>query len=79
MGRSTSFVVPNEKTMAAAELQERTEQDRVEAWRLEELLRAGYPEDAATALAPRFDVDLHRAASLLRQGCPPEIAVAILI
>jgi hypothetical protein len=79
MGRSGSFVVPNEKTMAAAEVQDRTEQDRVEAWRLEELLRAGYPEDAALALAPRFDVDLHSAVSLLEQGCPPGVAVAILI
>jgi hypothetical protein len=65
--------------MAAAEVQDRTEMDRVEAWRLEELLRAGYPDSAASALAPRFDVDLHTAVSLLQQGCPPEIAVAILI
>ncbi len=65
--------------MAAAELQERTERDVVEAWRFEELMRAGYPEPAAAAIAQRFDIDLHWAASLLRQGCPPEIAVAILI
>jgi hypothetical protein len=65
--------------MAAAELQDRTEQDVVEAWRLEELLRAGYPRQAAEAIAVRSDVDLHRAVSLLKQGCPPEIAVAILI
>ena len=65
--------------MAAAELQDRTEQDLVEAWRLEELLRAGYSKQAAEALAVRSDVDLHHAVSLVKQGCPPEIAVAILI
>ena len=65
--------------MTAAEVQDRTEQSVVEAWRLEELLRAGYPEIAATALAARSDVDLHSAVSLLQRGCPPEIAVAILI
>ena len=65
--------------MTAAEVQDRTEQSVVEAWRLEELLRAGYPESAATALAARSDVDLHSAVSLLQRGCPPEIAVAILI
>jgi hypothetical protein len=64
--------------MAGAELQERTEQDVVEAWRLEELIRAGYPDDAAAVLALRSDVDLHSAVRLLRQGCPPEVAVAIL-
>jgi hypothetical protein len=65
--------------MSAAELQDRTEQDLVEAWRLEELLRAGYPKQSAEALALRSDVDLHFAVSLVKQGCPPEIAVAILI
>jgi hypothetical protein len=65
--------------MSAAELQDRTEQDLVEAWRLEELLRAGYSKQSAEALALRSDVDLHFAVSLVKQGCPPEIAVAILI
>ncbi len=65
--------------MTAAEVQDRTEQERVEAWRREELLRAGYPKEAAKVIAPRFDVDLHAATSLLEQGCPPEVAVAILL
>ena len=51
----------------------------VQEWRHEELLRAGYPKEAAAALSVRFDVDLHSAVSLLKQGCPPEIALAILI
>jgi len=65
--------------MAVVEVQERTERDLVEAWRLEELLRAGYPEQAACALAARFDIDLHGAVSLVGRGCPPEVAVAILV
>lgn len=56
-----------------------TEQELVERWRAEELERAGYPADAAAELAMRSDVDLHRAAELLQQGCSPELAVQILL
>jgi hypothetical protein len=67
--------------MAAAELtQEITEGERVQAWRQEELERAGYPRELASELAGRFDVDLHTAVALVReQGCPPDIAAAILL
>lgn len=65
--------------MTAAELHDGTELERVESWRLEELTRAGYPTEAAAQLAARHDVDLHRAIDLLRQGCPPEVAVSILL
>lgn len=56
-----------------------TEQELVERWRSEELRRAGYPEDLADALAARADVDLHRALDLVRDGCPAELAAAILL
>ncbi len=56
-----------------------TEQELVERWRAEELERAGYPADAAAELAMRTDVDLHRAAALLEQGCTPELALQILL
>jgi len=56
-----------------------TELERVEAWRAEELERAGYDPASAAKLAARHDVDLHLAADLLRQGCPPEIALGILL
>ena len=56
-----------------------TEQELVERWRAEELERAGYPADAAAELAMRTDVDLHRAAELLKSGCSPELAVQILL
>jgi hypothetical protein len=65
--------------MTAAELHEQTEIERIESWRREELERAGYPGDAAAALAARHDVDLHAAAGLLRRGCPPEVALRILL
>ena len=66
--------------MAAAELTQITEGDRVQSWRLEELERAGYPRELATELAERFDVDLHHAVALVReQGCAPEIAARILL
>jgi hypothetical protein len=56
-----------------------TEQELVERWRAEELKRAGYPEEVAEALAARADVDLHRALDLVGDGCPPELAAAILL
>ncbi len=54
------------------------ERDRVEAWRREELERAGYPAGAAEEFAARDDVDLRVAVSLLERGCPPELALEIL-
>lgn len=66
--------------MPTAETQVRpTEQELVEQWRAEELERAGYPAQAAAELATRADVDLHRAAELLQQGCSPELALQILL
>ena len=67
--------------MAPAELDiaEDTEQARIERWRLEELVRAGYDRDAAAVIAARSDIDLHQAVDLVRAGCSPELALAILI
>ena len=67
--------------MTAAELHvvEETEMDRVETWRAEELIRAGYNASDAVALAARHDIDLHHAVELLEQGCPIELALDILI
>ena len=67
--------------MNAAEtrLAEDPEIERIEQWRVEELERAGYPVRAAAVLAARHDVDLHLAVDLLRQGCPAEVAVQILL
>jgi hypothetical protein len=67
--------------MTAAELHvvEETEMDRVESWRAEELIRAGYTPSDAVALAARHDIDLHLAVELLGQGCPIDTAIDILI
>ena len=67
--------------MAAAEVQiaTETEQERVEHWRAEELVRAGFDPSDAIALAARHDIDLHLAVELIRQGCPYETAINILI
>ena len=65
--------------MSAAELVYERELNQVERWRADELERAGYDARAAETLAKRHDVDLHRAADLLRNGCPPELALEILL
>ena len=58
--------------MAAADLEVReTEIERIE--------RAGYTARDAQKLAQRHDVDLHRAVDLIRHGCSPDLALAILL
>lgn len=52
---------------------------KVFAWRLHQLLRAGYDEADAVALALRGDVDLHDAVDLTVHGCPPTVAAQILL
>jgi hypothetical protein len=66
-------------TAAEAGVQVETEIERIEAWRAEELHRAGYDATAAEKLAVRHDVDLHLAADLLRRGCSQELALEILL
>ena len=66
-------------TAAETDLRDDTELERVQAWRAEELERAGYSSAAAAQLAARLDVDLHRAIDLVRQGCPPDVALSILL
>jgi hypothetical protein len=56
-----------------------TETERVERWRAEELMRAGFAPTAAVELAACFDVDLHSAIDLLERGCPADLAVRILL
>jgi hypothetical protein len=54
------------------------EEYRVNAWRVDQLVRAGYPPTKALILAIDPDVDLELARRLLRQGCPPSLAHRIL-
>jgi hypothetical protein len=56
-----------------------SEAERVEAWRLKQLLDAGYGRWDAEELARRADVDLHAAVELVSlRGCDPETAARIL-
>jgi hypothetical protein len=48
-------------------------------WRFDQLVRSGYDIDGAAAVAAQFEVDLHRAAGLIANGCPPELALRILL
>lgn len=76
-----SAVRPNTEGMTAAEVHvtSDTEMERVEHWRAEELVRAGFDASDAVALAARHDIDLHFAIELVEQGCPYETAIDILI
>jgi hypothetical protein len=67
--------------MASASLDQRgsSELDRVQRWRVEELLRAGYTLSDALEIAVHTEVDLHWAASLVERGCPSSTAVRIAI
>jgi hypothetical protein len=55
------------------------EVDRVEQWRLDSLERAGYDAEAAAVLAASPEVDLHRAVSLVENGCSVSLALQILL
>jgi hypothetical protein len=66
-------------TAAEAQLTFDTELERIEQWRAEELERAGYGTGDAAMVAGRHDVDLHLAIDLLARGCPPELALEILL
>ena len=65
--------------MSTADVQFETETERIERWRYEALVRAGYEPTAARRLAVRQDVDLHVAEQMLAKGCSPELALAILL
>jgi hypothetical protein len=69
--------------MPAVELQLEHDYDAeaelVRSWRMQELMRAGYPRVDAQQLSELFYVDLHLATSLVRRGCPADTAVRILI
>ena len=59
--------------------EKRAEVLRIYLWRRAELIRHGYDEYSAAAIAYREDVDLHRACDLVRDGCHPRVACEILL
>ena len=52
---------------------ERPEQD----WRAGQLTRLGIPRPLAEAVADH--VDWHQIAALIRRGCPPRLALRIIL
>ena len=67
--------------MTVAELisQDEGEQTAVLEWRFLQLAKSGYGTEDAIALATHTDVDLHHAAYLVARGCPPALALRILL
>lgn len=55
-----------------------SEGSKVERWRLHILLEADYPLPLAERIAAS-SVDLHQAVALIRNGCAPATAAAILL
>ena len=55
------------------------EKDLVLEWRIHYLLASGYDEEAARMLAENREVDLSKAADLLRNGCSATLALLILL
>jgi hypothetical protein len=49
----------------------------VHDWRARQLTRLGIPGSLAEAVADR--VDWHQIAALIRRGCPPRLALRIVI
>jgi hypothetical protein len=64
--------------LEALEVEPGTEIDSVRAWRLAELLRAGYDQEDAMEVAFHLEIDLHCAVDLVRRGCPSGTALRIL-
>lgn len=71
--------VNTERAQATFYISEEGEELKVFSWRAEELVRAGYDDDAATRLALCKRVDLHEAIELLKTGCSQELALQILL
>ena len=67
--------------MTVAELisQDEGEQTAVLEWRFSQLAQSGYGPEDAIVLATHTDVDLHRASDLVARGCPPALALRILL
>ena len=54
------------------------ERSEVLAWRRSQLVRSGFSQRLAAAVARDSRYDLHRLIELVERGCPPELALRIL-
>jgi hypothetical protein len=48
-------------------------------WRFAQLAKSGYGIADAITLATDTQIDLHRASELVARGCPPSVALRILL
>jgi hypothetical protein len=62
----------------AQTLEQHTEREKVESWRLHVLIEAGYPTELAGRLAAS-EADLHVAVELVKSGCAHATAAEILL
>lgn len=62
----------------AQTIEQHTEREKVESWRLHVLIEAGYPTELAARLAAS-EADLHQAVELVKSGCRHEVAAEILL
>jgi hypothetical protein len=62
----------------AQTIEEHTEREKVESWRLHVLIEAGYPTELASRLAVS-EADLHVAVELVQSGCAHATAAEILL
>ena len=67
--------------MTVAEFETLAEEEAAEVmeWRFSQLTRSGFSTLDAIRLATRVDVDLHQAVDLVARGCPPSLAMHILL
>lgn len=61
-----------------SELQHTRQDDQLARWRRDQLVRSGFPQDIAAAVARDDHFDLHALIELVERGCPPDLAVRIL-
>ncbi len=59
-------------------VEEHTEREKVESWRLHVLIEAGFPMELAARIAAS-EADLHTAVDLVSSGCSHETAAEILL
>ena len=56
-----------------------SEERAIVMWRLDQLRRAGFELADARVVATQRDIDLRAALDLVGRGCPPAIALRILL
>lgn len=66
-------------TAAQFEMLETPEAEAILRWRFESLVNTGFDAGSALILASHLEVDVREAGLLLERGCPPDVAVQIVL